>query len=141
MKSGDFEVINGLRYARKLKFYNLTLTRPESAGVSVTGQIQIDAGIPFLLDVIHAADTGDGKDLNSQEDWFIEVGDNESGYRWCDGKTPRSAFCGGRHHGRSLRGDNLLRANTVITVTITDNAAPAAGNATLVLQGWNLFPV
>ena len=141
MKTGDYEIINGIRYARKVAFYNLTMTRPNVAGQTVSGQIQIDSGIPFLCERIHAYDTADLKALTSQEDWLIAAVDNESGYRWCNGPTSRNAFCGGREHGRSLRGDNLVKANTVITFTVTDAVIPAAGSATITLQGWSLFPI
>jgi hypothetical protein len=141
MKTGDFEIINGKKYQRKVAFYSVGVTRQNSAGTTVNAQILIDAGIPFICERIHGFDTADGKALTSQEDWSIQAVDNEGGYQWCQGLTSRSAFCGGREHGRSLRGDNLIRANTTITFTITDATTPSAGIAYITLQGWSLFPV
>lgn len=139
--AGDTINIGGFNYRPKIRFYTLVLARAAVAGAQYVGQMQIDPGVEFYMETLHAADTADGLVTNTQEDWSIQAQDNDGAYLWSDGLAPRSAFFGTREREKRLNYPMVLRGNTRITWTLTNNAAPVAGNATLVLGGYSLIPV
>ena len=137
---GDVVVLNGVKYRRKMRWYELNLVRGAVAATVAQGTILIDPGTaPFVLTSLHADDTGDGLVLNSQEPWTVQIQDNENGFLWTDQPAPRAAVFGDRILGYQPPDMTAIRANTRLVVSITNRAAPVAGTATISLRGWTLI--
>lgn len=131
-----------VQYKKKIRLYILPLVRDATVDKTFTGSIQIDPGVDFFCTSLHAADTGDGKDLQNQENWLVSAQDNEGGYLWADGFVERSSMFGDRVLGYQLPDVMPVRNNTRIQITVKNPAAAAvAGTALLVLRGYSLVPV
>jgi len=140
---GDCVQIGGQWFRRKLRIYAVSITRTAALSAAFSGQIQTEPGqAPFLLESIHIADTADGAANTSQEQFLVQIQDNENGYNWSDFPIPRSAIASDRVFGFQLPERQSIKANTRLTVTITNMAAgPTAGTAIVSLRGWTLIPV
>jgi hypothetical protein len=135
--------INGVPFRKKVRIFDVTIPRTGVASANFAGSIQLDTGpTPFLLSSLHCADTADSDTLTAQEEFLVSITDNESGYNWCDGLIPRSAMFGYREFGNQFPMEVPLRSNTRIQIAIQNQAVGmAAGNATVSLRGWQLFPL
>lgn len=135
--------LNGKLYRKKVRIYDVAITRTAVANAQFNGFISINpTALPFMLQKIHANDSADGNALTSQIDMFIGLVDNESGYNWTDGNVPRAALCGDRIFGFTLPEELPVRGNTRIQVNVQNPAAaPAAGTLYLSLVGYELWPL
>jgi hypothetical protein len=138
-------VFNGATYRRKPRIYSTQIVRSATAGASFQGTIVLDPGLPFMLNAIKADDTADPNGAGATtglEDWSVQVQDNESQYLWSNTAIGRIAMFGGREFGYQLPFEVLLRAQTLITITITNRAAgPTAGTASICFVGFSLLPL
>lgn len=134
-------VVDNVPYRKKVRVYDVTIARTAVANAQFPGFININpTELPFMLQKIHANDSTDGAALTSQLDMFIGITDNESGYNWTDGNVPRAAIAGDRVFGYTLPEELPIRGNTKITIIVQNPAvAPAAGNLTLSLIGYELW--
>lgn len=141
--NGDVVQLGNMQFRRKLRWYTLSLVRSAVVSAVFTGSILIDPNLaPFLCLSTHIGDTADGNALTSQEDFLVNAQDNENGYTWCDGFTPRTSFAGTREFGYNLPEPWAIRANTRISFQIQNKAAaPTAGTTTISLRGWQLIPM
>lgn len=135
--------INGRAYRKKIRIYDVDIVRSAVAGAQFSGVIQINpTEVPFMLGKIHVNDSADTNTLTAQEDFFVSLQDNESGYNWTDGYTARACVAGDRTFGWTLPEELPVRGNTRITVGIQNKAAgPTAGTATVSLVGYELWPM
>ncbi len=141
--NGDIVTLGGINFRRKLRWYTINFVRSAVVSAIFQAFTLIDSNLaPFFCLSIHAGDTADGNALTSQEDWLIQIQDNENGYIWSDGYMPRTAFAGSREFGYNLPDPWAIRANTRVTFNLQNKAvAPAAGTATVTLRGWTLLPM
>lgn len=136
-------VLNGRTYRKKVRVYAVNIVRSAVVGAQFSGIIQVNpTEVPFMLGKIQVNDSGDTNVLTTQEDFFVSMQDNESGYNWTDGLIPRAALAGDRTFGWTLPEELPIRGNTRITVGMQNKAAgAAAGTATVSLIGYELWPM
>lgn len=136
---------NGTIYRRKPRIYSTQVVRSATAGQSFQATINLDPGLPFILNKLHADDTADtdgDNAMQSLEDWSIQVQDTESQYFWSNGAVGRCQLFGGREFGWCLPIEVLLRAQTQVNFTLTNRTTSVvAGTATLCLIGFSLLPM
>lgn len=131
-------------YRRKPRIYSTNIVRSGVASAQFQGIIVLDPGLPFMLNMLKADDTADPNGAGATtglEDWQVNVQDNESQYSWSQSAVGRIQLFGGREFGWQLPFEVLLRAQTQITITLTNRAAPTAGTATLSFIGFSLLPM
>ena len=128
------------QFLKKWRSYTLPLTRSAVVSAIFSGSIQIDPNAaPFLCVGLHASDSADGV-FPALEEWLVNAQDNQNGYTWCDGYVSRLSLFGAREFGLNFPDEFALRSNTRISFNIQNKAAaPTAGNAILVLRGWQLI--
>lgn len=134
----------GRDFIRKPRYYTVRITRDATASKQFTGLITTDPNqaAPFLLSSIHAADTADGKALTSQEQWLMQIRDNQQAYQWSDSILPREAVAGDRITGGILPVEIPILGNTQISFTVQNAAAGmTAGDAFITLRGFQLVPL
>jgi hypothetical protein len=130
-------------YRKKIRVYTANMARTAAAGAPFSGTININpTTLPFMLQKIHVNDTTDSNTMNTQQDMFLGITDNESGYNWTDGLVPRATLAGDRVFGYTLPEELPIRGNTKISITGQNPAvAPSAGTCSLSLIGYELWPL
>ena len=146
-QNGNRRVYNGINYLAKYREYVVAIDHSGVADTTAAGYIQVDADTPFLHCTTHMSDTNDpttsAPGLYGQYENFISVVDQASGnMSWQNDVIPRSAFAGGREHGRQLTDENFINKNTKLAFTLKEpHSGAEAGTSYIVLSGWALYRV
>jgi hypothetical protein len=144
--SGGSRIINGQEFFLKQRFYVVELAHDAVADSNLSGTIQIDPGIPFLLHTIHVSDTGDpttaAPGLEGQYENYFQFQDLTSGYLFSNIPVTRSSFAGSRQFPNRLPDEVIFLAGTRLQITATNPHTGAAATTSKVeLEGWALYPV
>jgi hypothetical protein len=143
---GGFREINGAMYCLKPRFYVVNITHDAVASSNVTGQFQVDPGIPFLCVGLDVHDTQDEVNALAATPLMypnlLTIRDQRQNYSWNNLPIPRTAFAHDDAHGRLFTDEVYIEGATQINVIAQNPAvAPAVGTTTITFMGWALYSV
>lgn len=119
-------------YAKMVPFiYTVTIPAPTIAnGASVSGEIRIDPGLPFILTEMGFEDSADTATTTSVRKWGVNIVDGNSQQLFSSNEAPRERMFGTRDFPRQLPAEVEFAPATVLTITCTNRTgvATAAGD-------------
>jgi hypothetical protein len=130
-------------YARMVPFSYTLVVNPlaaaVAAGASVTGTLQVDPGLPFVLTEMGCAIDADTPTLTTLSQWGFTILDGESQQLLCNGETPRERMFGTRDFPRQLPNEVDISPADQLTVTATNrNAGAVSSRINVVFNGFKL---
>ncbi len=114
-------------YARLVPFiYTLNLAPAAlAAGGSITGVLQTDPGLPFILTELGCAVDADTATVGTLTQWGFTVLDGESQQLLCNQETPRERMFGTRDFPRQLPNEVDISPADQLTVTAWNRTGAA----------------
>jgi hypothetical protein len=133
---------NGIMgWARMVPFtYVLTLSPAALAnGGSISGTVNIDPGLPFILCEMGCAIDADTSTLTTASLWNFSILDGEAQQQFSNGPVPRERMFGTRDFPRQLPSEVDLSPSDQLTVTATNNTGGAVtSNIRICFTGYKL---
>lgn len=116
-------------WAKMVPFiYTVPISAPAiAAGASVSGEIRIDPGLPFILTEMGMEDSGDTSTIGTVRKWGVSIVDGNSQQLLSSGEAPRERMFGTRDFPRQLPAEVEFAPATILTVTLTNRTGGATG--------------